>query len=99
MDGVLKDVGEYHCIIIEYSKPLGSHYPLRNWHLPGMESLKRAAISRPPRGRGGASVLSRGEASLTSGGGDGRGIDMIIATQAMIDYRRRRRIGRREKPV
>jgi len=42
-----------------------------------MESLKRAAISRPrpPRGRGGAAVLRRQEASLTGAGGSNKVID------------------------
>lgn len=43
----------------------------RSKHEPGIESLKRAAISRPPRGRGGAAVSSRREASLTSTDGEG----------------------------
>lgn len=44
-------------------------------HEPGIESLKRAAISRPPRDRGGAAVSSRREASLTSTGGEGIEMD------------------------
>ena len=77
-------------------KPLGPRIMRLRKNQPGMESLKRAAISRPPRGRGGASVSSRGEASLTSSGGDGRGI-VDIVQQTINDYRAsQQKTGRRE---
>ena len=81
------------CIMI---KPLGPRIMRLRKNQPGMESLKRAAISRPPRGRGGASVSSRGEASLTSSGGDGGGI-VDIVQQTINDYRvSQQKTGRRE---